>query len=259
MCTVTILPGADRLRIAVNRDESNERTAARAPEVHRLGERPALMPLDPDSGGTWVAVSDTGLVLLLLNRNDAADSRDPRPRRSRGGIIPALLRGSSIGDIDPAVYPPFRLLVIRDGALEEIVSDGRGLRSPGRQPIRDPLMFTSSGLGDGLAGRFRGELFGDFFYRGVRGAAAPDDVLAMLQDEFHRHQWPFLPHLSVRMRRADARTVSTTVVELDRRRVVMSYVADPGEAAGRAVVSRLTLRRETGRRGNRRAAGPVAA
>jgi hypothetical protein len=73
-------------------------------------------------------------------------------------------------------------------------------------PERLPFMLTSSGLGDELVAPPRRELFDRMITFGEQTPEA--------QDAFHRHAWPDRGYLSVRMRRADARTVSYTVVEL---------------------------------------------
>ena len=252
MCTVTIIPKAEGIRIAVNRDESNARRAATPPEIRGFGGPLALMPVDPESNGSWVAVSETGLALVLLNRNERLDLRGSDPVRSRGEIIPALLHCESIEEceeelfdvIDPGEFLPFRLLIMKDRILSEISSDGRELRRFGARSIEFPIMFTSSGLGDAFVERFRRELFNDMFYAGIRDTIESARVWIALQDEYHRHHWPLLPHLSVRMKREDARTVSTTVLDLTRERALMSYVADPGDSPAvtgeaREVVTRL--------------------
>src|SRR5262249_38704791 len=97
MCTVTLVPfragGQSGIRIACNRDESPGRLTARPPQVRRYGDRSAIMPVDPDSDGTWIAVNDAGLAMVLLNRNPAgACVRPATLRPSRGEIIPGLLR-----------------------------------------------------------------------------------------------------------------------------------------------------------------------
>ena len=57
MCTVTIIPIVEEaeivgLRVANNRDELLRRAAALPPTQRRYGERTALLPIAPDSGGT---------------------------------------------------------------------------------------------------------------------------------------------------------------------------------------------------------------
>ena len=110
MCTVTILPEslvsavkADaedplRWRLVCNRDELTTRPAALPPAITRAGSRLAIMPVDPESGGTWIGVNDAGLVCSLLNVYNGSTAT--RARVSRGTIIPPLLR---YADVDSAL------------------------------------------------------------------------------------------------------------------------------------------------------------
>ena len=78
MCTVTIVPadesgGGKSFRMMMNRDESRTRSIARPPRLRRCGRHQAIMPIDPDSSGTWIAANDAGLVAMLLNVNAGRD------------------------------------------------------------------------------------------------------------------------------------------------------------------------------------------
>jgi Transport and Golgi organisation 2 len=242
MCTVTFVatfgpagaPGG--IRVACSRDESRGRPAALPPAKKMLGGRKALMPVDAVSGGTWVAVSDAGLVMTLLNRNP----RDMRGvtfpgKSSRGGIIPALLHAGSLTEaceavrrLDASAYPPFRL-VIADSTYCVSVTWDEGAPAVHRAPVSGPMMFTSSGLGDALVAAPRRELFDGWF-----GDDRGDWVRR--QDTFHRHRWDDRPELSVNMSRGDAMTVSMTVIELSDQGAALAYhPAPPDVAAGDSV------------------------
>ena len=228
MCTVTIVPvsggGSGAWRMACSRDESHGRAPALPPTPKTIGDLATLMPVDPSSGGTWVGVNEHGLALTLLNYNlpERPTDRD----MSRGDVIPALLGLGTVAEvIDQAAaiqrqrMMPFRL----------VACDGRSLmlwRST--EPITqadvtdwagDPVMYTSSGLGDHLVEGPRRELFDGWF--GSNPADFVDQQLA-----FHRHQWPGREHLSVCMHRQDARTVSYTTIDVAAERVTMAYHPD---------------------------------
>jgi hypothetical protein len=232
MCTVSVLrlPG-DVTRVAVNRDELVTRAAALPPVVRRFGDRRAVMPVDPVSDGTWVAATDAGLVIALLNYNPPGRGNVAAPG-SRGVIIPMLLGQASARaaaavamSLSPESFGPFRLVVLDRETLAQVTSDGSELGLRLLDVRREAVVFTSSGLGDHLVEGPRTELFRRMMDRGAS---------ADVQDEFHRHQWVDRPHLSVRMRRADARTVSTTVVEAGPDGIRMSYRAE-GDGAEDAV------------------------
>lgn len=214
MCTVSVIGLREGFRLACNRDELISRPTAQRPVTRQFGGRAAVLPLDPLSLGTWVAVNDVGLTMALLNANPRLrlDLVDRSNRETRGRIIPSLLHCFDADEayelaaaIEPHRFPPFRLVVI-DGAMwAEMRSDGWDLTRSLRRFDGSPLMFTSSGLGDHIVEQPRRELFD----RMVRPNPCPGT-----QDAFHSHHWPDRSYLSVTMTRDDARTVSRTVIEV---------------------------------------------
>jgi Transport and Golgi organisation 2 len=226
MCTVSVVGWGGGLRLACNRDELLSRPIAIPPVIRLCGDRSALLPLDPQPGGTWIAVNDAGVAFVILNVNPRPVP-DPSPRlRSRGTIIPALLQcddaaqaaAAMTDDLNPDDFPPFRLIALDRQTCAEFTFDGQSLATTCRPFDGEPLMYTSSGLGDALVERPRRELFD----RIVRSAEA----CPRRQDEFHLHRWLDRPHLSVLMNRADARTVSRTVIDVSKQRARMQYFAD---------------------------------
>jgi hypothetical protein len=220
MCTVTIVPFEHGLRLICNRDERRDRPAALPPIVQTVECRRAMFPVDPTSQGTWVGVNDVGLTVALLNRT--LDPRDAEPRVSRGRIIPALLASCSSDEavercasLDAASFDPFRLLIAQHTTAVIVTSDTRAL-SHEAVSLSQPIMQTSSALGDDVVEGPRRQLFDQMFDR-HRG-----DWLRA-QRRFHRHQWRGRPEISVMMERSDARTVSQTVVEVRVRAIKMAY------------------------------------
>ena len=132
MCTVTVVPYDDGLRLVCNRDERLDRPAAIPPMDYVIRQRTAIYPRDPLGGGTWIGINDAGLAVALLNRNvDAAQPGDDRPFRSRGLIIPRLLDASATAEavdmaagLNPALFKPFRLLVLQPMTAVLLTSDG---------------------------------------------------------------------------------------------------------------------------------------
>jgi hypothetical protein len=242
MCTVTVVPTRQTVRLGCNRDELRCRPVALPPRTQQFGQRRAVLPVDPSSGGTWVAVNDAGLAMILLNVNREDNGEEIRfPPRSRGTIIPSLLHCGTLAlalsqatALDTTFYAPFRLLLADREELAELRSDSGQVQLVGRTAISKPLLFTSSGLGDLLVKGPRRRLFAEFF-------SLPGDLVAR-QDLFHRHRWHERPDLSVCMRRADARTVSHTVVSLDPARVTLAYYPDAPDRPAEPVTVSLDLR-----------------
>ncbi|MFI4860656.1 MAG: NRDE family protein [Phycisphaerales bacterium JB063] len=210
--------------MACSRDERHGRAAALPPQLrHADNGRAYLLPVDPVSGGTWVAVSDTGLALTLLNYNP----KDPPTDRgvSRGGVVTTLARCATLDEaiegcraIHADEMMPFRL-VLCDGQRYAVWRSDEPADAIQSQPLTGPVMFTSSGLGDHLVEPPRRELFNTWF--GSDPARFIDRQLA-----FHQHRWPDRPHLSVAMSREHARTVSYTTVDVTPDGITMRYHPD---------------------------------
>jgi hypothetical protein len=228
MCTVSAIALSEGgFRLACNRDELNIRPTAQPPVLRTCGQRRAIFPVDPVSDGTWIAVNDAGLALALLNYNprQKLDAHELARRQSRGCVIPSLLHCSDVAEgieytrkIDPTRLPQFRLVIVDGNDWAEVVSNGWELSRTGGPFDGVPLLFTSSGLGDELVEHPRRQLFD----RMIRTA----DACPQRQDAFHAHQWPQRPHLSVMMHRADARTVSKTVVNVGQDIARLVYIAN---------------------------------
>lgn len=221
MCTLSVVPIRDGFRIACNRDERLTRPAAEPPKLRHAGCRRAVWPLDPLSGGTWIGASDAGLAMFILNRT-------PRQRpvplvrpRSRGTIIPPLLRSPGIGSaIDAATalpaweFEPFTLVVLQ-GTNVRVLTNAGGRLWTRAEVLTEPLVFTSSSLGDHIVLRPRRALFA----RLVQAGSTP----LRGQADFHRHFWPDRRDISVHMTRPDAATVSQTVLEVADNTVHIRY------------------------------------
>jgi hypothetical protein len=215
-----------------NRDESRLRPVALAPQIRALGSRQACMPVDPVSDGTWIGANDAGLIAVLMNvyvPAGPAEVQDIEPgnngsRLSRGRVIPQVLQAATIGGariltdaLAYARFEPFRLLIADRRELVEIVWSHGQSQSHLHGPIRNPLFFTSSGLGDAVVAEPRRRLFDELF--------CDADTWQASQEAFHRHEWPGNERVSVWMTRPEAMTVSRTVVELGAEFVHMRYFA----------------------------------
>jgi len=234
MCTVTIIPTGDvSFRLACNRDEARTRAAALPPKVHDLDAGQAIWPIDPEGGGTWIAVSDAGLVLVLLNRNIDPDPAPPASPRTRGEIIPDLIRCTTARDaanalmtMNTADFRLFRLVAVDLHEVLELIQGPEGIeQSPPRRTMDEPLLFTSSGIGDHLVDPPRRERFAAMLQSMTTDRRAAQHV-------FHQQRDPEHPELGVCMARCDAMTVSYTEVAVNDQAVTMNYhPAPPDEPA----------------------------
>lgn len=237
MCTVSIIPltGSRRgYRLVTNRDESRTRPPGEPPQWRQLrASVRAVWPIDALAGGTWVAATDRGLALAILNMNAPGLPVPPTHRqRTRGELIPLLIEHqdaaaalAALAERTLEYYAPFRMVAVspRINAwprIHEAAWDGRRLAL--RAHPEPWGCFVSSGLGDReVSDRLA------LFDAMVRTAADPVSA----QDEYHQHRWPERPEVSVLMQRDEARTVSITTLAVRRSEPPLSTVDPPFEVS----------------------------
>jgi uncharacterized protein with NRDE domain len=125
-----VVPGVP-LIVAANRDERLDRPAVAATVLRERAPR-ILGGRDLLAGGTWLAVSDLGVVAGLTNQ-PTADGRDPA-KRSRGELplmcaarpTAKLAMDALAVDLDPECYNPCWMLV---GDRDALFSVGIGAGS----------------------------------------------------------------------------------------------------------------------------------
>lgn len=156
MCTVLLAwrPGhAWPLLLGGNRDEMRDRPWS--PPGRHWPDRPEVVGgLDRTAGGSWLALGDTGVVAVALNREGTLG---PAPgKRSRGELVldaaehgDAIDAVTALTDIDPAAYRPFNLVVADDRDafwLRSLGTEGRRVEA---FPLPDGIsMLTGHDLDD---------------------------------------------------------------------------------------------------------------
>ncbi|MDZ4828911.1 MAG: NRDE family protein [Phycisphaerae bacterium] len=236
MCTLTVIADKSTTRVIMNRDEQRSRATALSPCERAIGAARVVMPIDPTSGGTWIAATSTGLIFAVLNRNTQHSTRRSFAR-SRGSIIAELADAANVDDATNAAqrlvtseFLPFRIIVVGTVTVAEIVADAavQSLATHVHSLV-EPLLFTSSGLGDQVVEAPRRELFDRIF-------DSPAQHWAAAQREFHAHRWPERLAQSVHMARDEARTVSRTTIVRTPRSIEMSYEPEDENVFGVASV-----------------------
>ena len=123
MCTLVILrrPGHDwPLLLAANRDEMAGRSW-KPPARHWPDRNDVVGGIDLESGGSWLARNDDGVVAAVLNR---VGTLGPAPgKRSRGELVLEALdhadagsAAAALADLDPAAWRSFNLVVADNGS-----------------------------------------------------------------------------------------------------------------------------------------------
>ena len=89
MCTLTYLLTEHGYEIYFNRDEQRARLLALPPQFNP--SREAIYPIDANGQGTWLALTQSGLSLALLNNYQAPATPVDENSISRGQLILSLL------------------------------------------------------------------------------------------------------------------------------------------------------------------------
>lgn len=118
MCSIVIQRHSSHMWpviVAANRDEMNDRPWR--PPARHWPDRPEVVAgLDELAGGTWLGLNEAGVVAAILNR---VNTLGPAPgKRSRGELVlealdhaDAVEAAQALGDLDPAAYRPFNMVV----------------------------------------------------------------------------------------------------------------------------------------------------
>ena len=218
MCTLSWWYQAGRLHILFNRDERKSRARAYGPERFCQRGVTAIMPIDPDGGGSWVAANEHGQVFCLLNDYAAVYQPEPASRRSRGLLLQALAHSPDWQAQDALLQPeqlrcyaPFRLLVFV-GLQEPLLWHWDGSRL--RQQLAPCAPLSSSSALPQVIPRLRA-------WHWQRAMARAPSLTT--QQQLHRQAGPFSAFSGIAMQRAQVQTVSITQLTIETDRIRMQY------------------------------------
>ncbi|MEP6646625.1 MAG: NRDE family protein [Saprospiraceae bacterium] len=128
MCTVTFIPFQGIRFLTSNRDESPSRQSHGLVSTHQPDYYNIYFPLDPDSGGSWIALSESGRAVCLLNGGFESFVPNPPYRMSRGQVVLNVVRSNDakkyIEQYDFEGIAPFTFLIDELDSLTELVWDG---------------------------------------------------------------------------------------------------------------------------------------
>ncbi len=250
MCTLSWRCDEVSLDVFFNRDEQKVRPTARRAQFWQ--DYQAIFPVDPQGGGTWIAVTREGVVFALLN-NYAETAEILAHRRvvggnsqiwlSRGLVITMLLQELSANETDRSCshagqflddllqeyveqlplysFLPFTLVCIRPGEVARACHwDGLQLQF---ENVVSPLVSSGVLLPQVKQSRLH-------YYPRINQTC---DALR----QFHRSHCPEPSALSVCMHRQDAQTVSLTHIHVGKD-IRFSYLAGaPCQSENEVVVT----------------------
>jgi len=130
MCTVTFLPDPQGgFILTSNRDEIILREKAEIPVVRKIDNQKIIFPRDPKGGGTWIALSEKGRAVCLLNGAFEPHVSAASYAKSRGLVVLESFRSEKAGDFFNQYsfegVEPFTLLLTERKELWELRWDGK--------------------------------------------------------------------------------------------------------------------------------------
>src|SRR5918912_854110 len=150
MCTLVMLRRPEHpwpVVIGANRDEMIDRPAL-APGRHWADRAEVVAGLDLLAGGTWLGLNDWGVVAAVLNRHGSLGPA--AGLRSRGELVlealdhaDALAAARALGDLDPAAYRSFNLIVADNRDAFWLRHTGAGRIKA--HPVPDGLSIIAAG------------------------------------------------------------------------------------------------------------------
>ena len=220
MCTVTYIPLQNKVLLTSNRDEKGTREKALQPGITSYGNKKLLFPKDAQAGGTWIAASDAGSIMVLLNGGFIKHEPAAQYRKSRGLIfldilteekaIPAFKKIHLLG------IEPFTLVIWEDDKLFECRWSGE------EKYIREmdatkPHIWSSVTLYTSDIIHKREQWFNEWLTKYPQPTVS--DILS-----FHLFGGEGDKENDIRMNRNNTMfTVSVTSVECNRNKAVMHY------------------------------------
>ncbi len=129
MCTVTFIPRGETVYITSNRDESPSRQATGLISSHGPGRNAIYYPLDETSGGSWIALNDSGRAVCLLNGAYEPFVPSPPYRMSRGLMVTQAAMAEDTNTFllktELEGIAPFTLLIYEQHMLIQLIWDGQ--------------------------------------------------------------------------------------------------------------------------------------
>lgn len=179
MCTVTYIPKENGDFILThNRDEDIKRAIATPPIERIINGTKHLFPIDPQGGGTWIGISETGRVASLLNGGTEPYKHQPPYRHSRGKVILDYFHYPSLetfyNNYDFSGFESFTLLLFEDDKMFELILNESFIRLK-ELNRKKPYIYSSFSLYSATSMEDRRLTFFEWYYN--KATISQEDVL----------------------------------------------------------------------------------
>jgi Transport and Golgi organisation 2 len=227
MCTVSWVHEPDGYHLLCNRDEKRSRAIALPPRIQARGWVRFIAPVDPDSGGTWIAVNEFGVSACVLNganltRLPVTSNGSSKIPRSHGLFLRDLVWANSTAEctlwmnqLDLTPFAPFTVVFLEPRSPATI-AEWNGEQTTIIRSGNSYMPLTSSSFDQERVRTIRlNELAGR-----VSASGRIDHAVLYAFHSSHGEQPdPYLPC----MHRADAETVSFSSVLVTRDEIRFLY------------------------------------
>jgi len=219
MCTVSFVFSNGKAILTHNRDEKVARPSAIEPQKYYINSRNIYFPKDQRAGGTWYAVAENGIVLVLLNGADEKHQLKPSYRKSRGLIVLDLISSNSPleewNSIDLVDIEPFTIVLFQDKKLYQLRWN-EVEKSTLNLDVDQSHIWSSSTLYPKEIREHRVELFQDFI---VSNDVSPEKLF-----QFHRYtKEDDSENGLIINRNGELKTLSITQTVIQENKVILSY------------------------------------
>lgn len=218
MCTVSFIPSGDQCFITSNRDEHISRPQAYKPQFDTRGSARILYPKDPKAGGTWFALNENGVAVVLLNGAFTRHVSHGSYAKSRGLVVLDLAYSDRPKDVlwqmDLIRIEPFTLVVF-DNELLEFRWDGNQKYFRPLDPAKSHIWSSATLYKDAVISQ-RSHLFDMFLNNNPK--AGPDDVV-----DFHSNNHDDFENGFIIDRESGLKTFSVTQAVLGDGQMVMRH------------------------------------
>jgi uncharacterized protein with NRDE domain len=219
MCTVSYIPTYEGIIITSNRDENDLRAHAIPPSEENFGRYKLLYPRDPGTGGTWIAIRNTGEVAVLLNGAFENHIKLQSYRKSRGLILLEIIQSKSpeklFEALDLSGIENFTLLIYRNKQLWEYRWDGLEKYKESKNPDM-PHIWSSATLYSGPARKNREQWFSSWLEE-------ESEIDQQKIIDFHQSAGQEDKENSLVMKRSTISTVSISSVKIKPTEIIMRY------------------------------------
>lgn len=177
MCTVSFVCTNGKVILTSNRDEKVNRPAL-APKRYCYNGKVVLFPKDPKAGGTWFAVSEGGVVVVLLNGAEEKHEVKLHYGKSRGLITLEICSASDAIQqweiLDLSAVEPFTLVVFENQKLFQLRWNGK-VKKQQELPISEKHIWSSATLYTSDVRTLRKQWFDAFIQENPN--PSPEEVL----------------------------------------------------------------------------------